>query len=242
MTGADAVNSAKEFNSRLEVSGILLTKMDGDARGGAALSVRAVTGKPIKFVGIGEKLDAIEEFHPDRMAGRIIGSGDLMTVIERVQSVIDAEKAKELQEKLFSDKFTLNDFLNQLNLMKRMGSLKDLLSLVPGFGRQMKDVDFDEKDLNRVKAIIQSMTPRERERPDLIDGRRRLRIAKGCGQSPQDVNLLLKQFQDMRHMMKTLGGRVSTRIAGVFNPGASKEARKQKRQERKEERKRKRRR
>ncbi len=202
MTGQDAVNSAREFNSQLEITGVILTKMDGDARGGAALSVRAVTGKPIKFVGIGEKLDNIEEFHPDRIASRILGMGDVVTLVEKAQAAISEEEALKMQEKLLKEKFTLGDFLTQLSQLRRMGGIKDLLGMIPGLGSRMKDVDVDERDFSKIEAMIQSMTPRERNFPEVIDGSRRLRVAKGSGRSVRDVNELLKQFQQMQKMVR----------------------------------------
>jgi len=205
MTGQDAVNSAKEFNDRLEINGVILTKLDGDARGGAALSVRAVTGKPIKFVGVGEKLDKLEEFHPDRMASRILGMGDIVTLVEKAQETIDEEQAKKLEEKLLKNKFTLEDFREQLGQIRKMGSMKSLLSMVPGMGAQLKGVNFDDSQINRVEAVICSMTPHERNFPEAIDGSRKKRIAAGSGSTPQMINTLLKQFNEMKKMMKGVG-------------------------------------
>jgi signal recognition particle subunit SRP54 len=202
MTGQDAVTSATEFNARLNIDGVILTKLDGDARGGAALSIKAVTGKPIKFIGVGEKLDAIEEFHPDRMAGRILGMGDVVSFVEKVQSQIDMDRAKELEAKIRKRTLTLEDFLDQLRQVKRLGNLQDMLSLVPGMG----GVDFSaaQDEIPRIEAIICSMTPREREDPDVIDTSRRRRIAAGSGVNTQEVNHLLKQFRQMKKMMKTM--------------------------------------
>ncbi len=201
MTGQDAVNSAKEFNNQLEITGVVLTKMDGDARGGAALSVRAVTGKPIKFVGVGEKLDNLEEFHPDRVASRILGMGDVVSLVEKAQAAISEEEALKLQEKLLKDKFTLSDFLTQLQQLKRMGGIKDLLGMIPGLGSKLKGMDVDEREMFKIEAMIQSMTPQERSFPEVIDGSRRLRIARGAGRSVRDVNELLKQFKQMLKMV-----------------------------------------
>jgi signal recognition particle subunit SRP54 len=201
MTGQDAVNSAKEFNAQLEITGVVLTKMDGDARGGAALSVRAVTGKPIKFVGVGEKLDKLEEFHPDRIASRILGMGDVVSLVEKAQETISEEEALKMQQKLLKEKFTLGDFLTQLQQLKRMGSLKSLLSMIPGIGSKLKGVEVDDREVFKIEAMIQSMTPEERTFPEVIDGSRRLRIARGSGHHVHDVNNLLKQFQQMQKMI-----------------------------------------
>ncbi len=207
MTGQDAVNSAKSFNELLELSGIILTKLDGDARGGAALSIREVTGKPIKFVGIGEKSSALEAFHPDRMAQRILGMGDMMTLIEKAQATMDAEKMKEMEQRLREAEFNFNDFLSQLNQIKSMGPLSQLLSMIPGFSSVpgLDQLSFDDKNFKRFEAIILSMTPEERSFPDVIDGSRRKRISTGSGNDIQSVNALLKQFSQMRQMMKSLG-------------------------------------
>lgn len=205
MTGQDAVNSAERFNKDLELDGIILTKMDGDARGGAALSVKAVTGKAIKFIGVGEKLDRLEEFHPDRMADRILGMGDVVTLVERAQEQVDLEEAKKLQEKFAKAEFDLEDFLKQLQQVRRMGPLKELMGMMPGIGKQFKGMDVDERELGHIEAIIRSMTSAERTRPDVIDGSRRLRIAKGSGSDPSDVSGLLKQFKQMKGMMKRFG-------------------------------------
>jgi len=203
MTGQDAVNVAEEFNRRLSLTGLILTKLDGDSRGGAALSVKAVTGCPIKFVGMGEKLDDLEVFHPDRMASRILGMGDVLTLIEKATQEIDLKKAKELEKKLKTQTFDLNDFLEQLSQVKKMGSFEQILNMIPGLSPQkLKGVEFDEKELVRVEAIINSMTPEERSNPSIINGSRRRRIAAGSGCSIQDVNRLLKQYEQTRKMIK----------------------------------------
>jgi len=205
MTGQDAVNIAKNFNERLGVDGIILTKMDGDARGGAALSIKSVTQKPIKFIGVGEKLDALEVFHPDRMASRILGMGDVLTLIEKAEAVIDEKKAKELERKIRKDSFTLEDFRDQLQQVRKMGSLESILGMIPGLSKKMKgmgSLDFDEKGLVRVEAIINSMTLKERANYMIINGGRRLRISRGSGTSVQEVNQLLKRYAQARKMMK----------------------------------------
>jgi len=204
MTGQDAVNSAKAFNERLELDGVILTKFDSDTRGGAALSVKAVTGKPIKFVGVGEKLDALEPFHPDRMASRILGMGDIITLVEKAQAQFDAEQAAKAQEKMAAGKFDLDDFLKQLEAMQKMGPVKEMLKLIPGLGSAMKDIQIDEAELKRVRGIIHSMTPKERRNPEIIDASRRRRIARGSGTEPQDVSSLVKQFLQMRELMKEM--------------------------------------
>ncbi len=209
MTGQDAVNIAKSFNERLGIDGIILTKMDGDARGGAALSIKAVTQKPIKFVGVGEKLDALESFHPDRMASRILGMGDVLTLIEKAEAAIDEKKAKELERKIRKDSFTLEDFKDQLQQIRKMGSLESLLGMIPGLPRKMAGLGeamVDEKELGRVEAIINSMTPRERTNHQIINGSRRLRIANGSGTTVQEVNQLLKRYAEARKMMKRFTG------------------------------------
>lgn len=206
MTGQDAVNSAKEFDAQMGFDGVILTKLDGDTRGGAALSIRAVTGKPIKFVGIGEKLDRLEEFHPDRMASRILGMGDIVSLVERAQQAINLEEAEKLSKKISDDSIGLDDFLNQLQQIKKMGPLKEVLGMIPGLGNKMDGLNVDEKQLQRVEAVIRSMTPGERSLPDIINGNRRLRIANGSGTTIQDVNQLLKQFRSMKKMMKVLKG------------------------------------
>jgi len=205
MTGQDAVTTAEAFADAVDYDGVVLTKLDGDARGGAALAVRAVTGKPIKFVSVGEKLDQLEEFHPDRMASRILGMGDVMSLIERAQEQYDENEAAELEAKIRKSEFTLDDFLGQLNQVRKMASgsgLAGLLGMVPGVGRQVRNMKVDEKDLGRVEAIILSMTPAERRNPKLIDGSRRRRIAAGSGTNVQSVNQLLTQFRQMQRMMK----------------------------------------
>ncbi len=202
MTGQDAVNSADEFNKQLQIDGVILTMLDGDARGGAALSIRAVTGRPIKFAGVGEKIDGLEEFHPDRMAGRILGMGDVVSLVEKAQETIDQEKAIGLQKKLQKATFTLDDMLVQFQQLKKMGPLTEILAKIPGLGSMLGDQELDEKEFKRIEAIIQSMTPEERTHPDIIDGRRRLRISSGSGTNVQDVNGLLKEFKQMKKMMK----------------------------------------
>ncbi len=204
MTGQDAVNVAQKFNEALDISGVILTKLDGDARGGAALSIKAVTGKPIKFIGVGEKLDALEVFHPDRMASRILGMGDVLSLIEKAQEAIDTQKAKELEKKLLKDTFTLEDFLEQLQQIKKIGSFEQILSMIPGMGRLKlpQDLQGSEKELVKVEAIINSMTKEERRSPAIINGSRRLRIAKGSGTTVQDVNQLLKQYLQTKKMLR----------------------------------------
>ena len=206
MTGQDAVNAAQSFNEWLDIDGVMLTKLDGDARGGAALSVKAVTGKPIKFIGTGEKLDMIEPFHPERMASRILGMGDVLTLIEKAEQAIDQKKAAELEQRLRQNKFTLKDFYDQLVQLKSMGSMQDILGMLPGMGA-MKDVKVDESALSRVEAIILSMTPYERENPMCLNSSRKRRIALGCGQKVEDINRLLKQFDQMQQMMKQMNGK-----------------------------------
>ena len=202
MTGQDAVNTAKEFNDRLDFDGVVLTKLDGDTRGGAALSIRTVVTKPIKFVGTGEKLDALDQFHPSRMADRILGMGDIVSLVEKAQQQYDEKEARELQRKNAKNQFNFNDFLNQIQQIKKMGNLKDLASMIPGLGKAIKDVDIDDDAFKGIEAIIQSMTEKERQFPEIINGSRRQRIAKGSGTTLQDVNRLLKQFEDTRKMMK----------------------------------------
>lgn len=202
MTGQDAVNTAKAFNDRLDFDGVVLTKLDGDARGGAALSIKAVVNKPIKFISTGEKLDAIDLFHPARMADRILGMGDIVTLVEKAQEQFDAEEAKKLQRKIAKNQFNFNDFLSQLQQIKKMGNIKDLMSMIPGVGKMMKNLDVDEKSFKRMEAIILSMTPEERENPDIINGSRRKRIASGSGTTVQEVNQLLRQFEETRKLMK----------------------------------------
>jgi signal recognition particle subunit SRP54 len=202
MTGQDAVNTAKEFNDRLNFDGVILTKLDGDTRGGAALSIRSVVTKPIKFVGTGEKMDALDVFYPERMADRILGMGDIVSFVERAQELYNEEESRRLSKKLAKNQFDFNDFLSQLQQIKKMGNLKDIASMIPGVGKALKDVELDESVFKSTEAIIHSMTPFERERPDSLTGSRRQRIAKGSGTSIQEVNRLLKQFDDMRKMMK----------------------------------------
>ena len=202
MTGQDAVTVAESFNGALGIDGVILTKLDGDARGGAALSIKSVTGRPIKFAGMGEKLDALEPFHPDRMASRILGMGDMLSLIEKAQSSIDLEQAKEMEKKLRKEEFTLDDFLTQLQQVKKLGSMEQILNMIPGMGNKLKNVEIDEKELKRVEAVIQSMTKKERRDPSIINGSRRKRIALGSGAKVQDVNRLLKQFTEARKMMK----------------------------------------
>ncbi|KJS18981.1 MAG: signal recognition particle [Clostridiaceae bacterium BRH_c20a] len=210
MTGQDAVNVAEKFNELLNLTGVVLTKLDGDTRGGAALSVKAVTGKPIKFVGMGEKLDALEPFHPDRMASRILGMGDVLTLIEKAQENFDSKKAQELQQKLLKAEFTLEDFLTQMQQMKNMGPLDQVMDMIPGMNKaKLKGLEFDEKEFVRFQAVIQSMTKDERKNPHKINGSRRKRIASGSGTKVQDVNRLLKQFEQAQKMMKQLSGMAS---------------------------------
>jgi signal recognition particle subunit SRP54 len=206
MTGQDAVNSAKEFNTQLGFDGVILTKLDGDTRGGAALSIKAVTGKPIKFVGIGEKLDRLEEFHPDRMASRILGMGDIVSLVEKAQQAIDLEEAQKLSRKIQDDTLSLDDFLAQLQQIKKMGPIKEVLGMIPGIGNKMDGLNVDEKQLQRVEAVIRSMTADERLNPDIINGSRRQRVANGSGTTVQDVNQLLKQFKAMKKLMKQFKG------------------------------------
>ncbi|MCL1821837.1 MAG: signal recognition particle protein [Prolixibacteraceae bacterium] len=202
MTGQDAVNTAKEFNDRLDFDGVVLTKLDGDTRGGAALSIRSVVDKPIKFVGTGEKMEAVEVFHPDRMADRILGMGDIVSLVEKAQEQFDEEEARRLQQKLAKDQFNLNDFLKQIQQIKKMGNLKDVVSMIPGMGKALKNMDFDDDAFKYIEAIICSMTHRERENPSILNGTRRKRIADGSGTSVQEVNRLLKQFTETSKMMK----------------------------------------
>lgn len=210
MTGQDAVNTAKEFNDRLNFDGVILTKLDGDTRGGAALSIRTVVNKPIKFVGTGEKLEALDVFHPERMADRILGMGDIVSLVEKAQEQFDAEEAKKLQKKIAKNQFNFNDFLSQIQQIKKMGNIKDLASMIPGVGKALKDVDIDDDAFKGVEAIIHSMTPAERENPELLNGSRRKRIATGSGTTIQDVNRLLKQFEESKKMMRMLskGGKM----------------------------------
>ncbi|MBN1926228.1 MAG: signal recognition particle protein [Prolixibacteraceae bacterium] len=219
MTGQDAVNTAREFNERLNFDGVVLTKLDGDTRGGAALSIRTVVDKPIKFIGTGEKLDALDVFHPNRMADRILGMGDIVSLVEKAQEQFDEVEAKKLQKKLARDQFNFNDFLKQINQVKKMGNLKDLAGMIPGMGKALKDVDIDDDAFKHVEAIIFSMTPAEREDPSLMNGTRRKRIADGSGTSVQEVNRLLKQFTETRKMMKMVaqGKRIGNPQQGYRN-------------------------
>ncbi len=206
MTGQDAVNTAKEFNDRLDFDGVVLTKLDGDTRGGAAISIRSVVDKPLKFISSGEKMDALQVFHPERMADRILGMGDVVSLVERAQEQFDEEEARRLKKKLVKDQFNFNDFLSQIQQIKKMGNLKDLAGMIPGMGKMLKNVDIPDDVFKQTEAIIGSMTPAERERPEIINARRRERIAKGSGTTMADVNRLLKQFEDTRKMMKTVAG------------------------------------
>ncbi len=214
MVGQDAVNIAKTFNETLEISGVILTKLDGDTRGGAALSVKAVTGKPIKFIGTGEKIDDLEEFYPDRMASRILGMGDVLSLIERVETQIDEKAALEAAKKLEENKFDLNDLLAQFQQIKKMGSLKSILSMMPGVGNKVKDMDIDDKQMQRVEAIITSMTAKERAKPEILNASRRKRIAAGCGQRVEDVNRLMHQYEQMKKMFKQMNSKGGKR--GLF--------------------------
>lgn len=224
MIGQDAVNVAKAFNDILEIDGVILTKLDGDTRGGAALSVRAVTGKPIMFAGTGEKLDELDEFHPDRMASRILGMGDVLSLIERVESEIDQKKAEETAKRLEANKFDMNDLLSQFQQIKKMGSVKSLLSMIPGMSRQIRDADIDERQILRVEAVIKSMTAKEREKPDIINASRRRRIAAGAGVSVEDVNKLLRQYEQMRKMFRQMNSKGGKRnlMRGMRMPGGPK--------------------
>ncbi len=223
MTGQDAVKSAEEFHKRLGITGVILTKMDGDARGGAALSIRHVTGQPLKFVGVGEKFDALEPFHPDRAASRILGMGDVLSFIEKVSEAVDEKQAEEVQRKLLDNDFTLEDFRDQLRHLRKLGPLESMLSMLPGLGplKQLKDVKVDERQITRVVAIIDSMTPKERGNHMIINGSRRRRIARGSGTTVQEVNQLLKQYAQARKMMKSLsGGFMGKRLGKLMQPGA----------------------
>ena len=206
MTGQDAVNTAKEFNDRLDFTGVILTKLDGDTRGGAALSIRTVVTKPIKFIGTGEKMEAIDQFHPNRMADRILGMGDVVSLVERAQEQFDEEEAKKLQRKLARNQFDFNDFLNQIEQIKKMGNIKDLMAMIPGVGKAVKDLDIDDNAFKSVEAIIRSMTPKERANPDIINNSRKERIARGSGTTMQEVNRLMKQFEQIRKTMKSVAG------------------------------------
>ena len=216
MTGQDAVNTAKEFNDRLDFDGVVLTKLDGDTRGGAAISIRTVVTKPIKFVGMGEKMDAIDVFHPSRMADRILGMGDIVSLVERAQEQFDEEEAKRLQKKIMKNKFDFNDFLGQIQQIKKMGNIKDLASMIPGVGKAIKDIDIDDNAFKGIEAIILSMTPKERSNPEVLNTSRRMRIAKGSGTSIQDVNRLIKQFDQTRKMMKMVTGANMSKMMGAM--------------------------
>ena len=211
MTGQEAVNVAKTFDELLEINGVILTKLDGDTRGGAALSIRAVTGKPIKFVGVGEKLDNLEVFHPDRMASRILGMGDVLTLIEDAQNKIDEKAAEEAAQKILQNKFDLNDLLNQFAQVRKMGPLKSVTSKLPGMDKQLKDVDVDDRQMDRMEAIILSMTEQERQKPDIINPSRKRRIAAGSGMKVEDVNRLLKQFGATQKLMRQMRGKKGKR-------------------------------
>ena len=213
MTGQDAVNTAKVFNDRLDFDGVVLTKLDGDTRGGAALSIRTVVTKPIKFVGTGEKMDAIDVFHPERMADRILGMGDVVSLVERAQMQFDEKQAKELEKKIRKNKFDFNDFMSQIQQIKKMGNIKELASMIPGVGKQLKDLDIDANAFKGIEAIINSMTPKERANPDIINQSRKLRIARGSGTKLEDVNRLMKQFDQTRKMMKMVSGMDKGRMA-----------------------------
>lgn len=217
MTGQDAVNTAKEFNDRLNFDGVILTKLDGDTRGGAALSIRSVVNKPIKFVGTGEKLEALDVFHPSRMADRILGMGDIVSFVERAQEQYDVDEARKLQKKIAKNQFSFNDFLSQIQQIKKMGNLKDLASMIPGMGKAIKDVDFDDNAFKSIEAIIYSMTPTERENPEILNGSRRKRIAEGSGTKIEEVNRLIKQFDDTRKVMKMVsqGKNLSKMMGGM---------------------------
>ena len=214
MTGQDAVNTAREFNERLDFDGVVLTKLDGDTRGGAALSIRTVVNKPIKFVGTGEKMEAIDQFHPSRMADRILGMGDIVSLVERAQDQFDEEEAKRLQKKIQKNQFDFNDFLGQIQQIKKMGNIKDLASMIPGVGKAIKDIDIDDDAFKGIEAIIYSMTPKERTNPEILNGSRRQRIAKGSGTSLQEVNRLIKQFDQTRKMMKMVTGGNMAKMMG----------------------------
>ena len=224
MVGQDAVNIAKAFNDILAIDGVILTKLDGDTRGGAALSVRAVTGKPIMFVGVGEKLDELDEFHPDRMASRILGMGDVLSLIERVESELDQKKAEEAAKRLKENKFDMNDLLAQFQQIKKMGSLKSILSMLPGMDKQLRDVDIDDRQMLRIEAIIKSMTAKEREKPDIINASRKRRIAAGSGMRVEDVNKLLNQYDQMKKMFRQMSAKGGKRkmMRGMRMPGGPK--------------------
>jgi signal recognition particle subunit SRP54 len=223
MTGQDAVNTAKEFNDRLDFDGVILTKLDGDTRGGAALSIRTVVSKPIMFIGTGEKMDALDVFHPSRMADRILGMGDVVSLVERAQEQFDEEEARRLQKKIQKNKFDFNDFLGQIEQIKKMGNIKELAGMIPGVGKAIKDIDIDDNAFNGIEAIIRSMTPKERTNPEILNTSRKNRIAKGSGTSIQEVNRLIKQFDQTRKMMKMVTGNqmasMMSRMKGMKLPG-----------------------
>jgi signal recognition particle subunit SRP54 len=213
MTGQDAVNTAKEFNERLEINGVILTKLDGDTRGGAALSIRSVVTKPIKFIGTGEKMEALDVFHPERMADRILGMGDVVSLVERAQEQFDLEEAKKLEKKIRKNQFDFNDFLGQIQQIKKMGNIKDLAAMIPGVGKAIKDVEIGDEPFKNIEAIIYSMTPKERQHPEILNQSRRNRIAKGSGTNVQEVNKLIKQFDQTRKMMKMVSGMGPAKMA-----------------------------
>jgi signal recognition particle subunit SRP54 len=216
MTGQDAVNTAKAFNDVLDYEGVILTKLDGDTRGGAALTIRSIVNKPIKFIGTGEKMDALDIFYPERMADRILGMGDVVSLVERAQEQFDEEEARRVQKKIAKNQFDFDDFLGQIKQIKKMGNMKDLMGMIPGMGKMLKDVDIDDDAFKGVEAIIQSMTAEERGNPKLINGSRRKRIATGSGKNIQEVNQLLKQFTEMSKMMKMMQGGGAKRMAGMM--------------------------
>ena len=217
MTGQDAVNTAKVFNERLEIDGVILTKLDGDSRGGAALSIRSVVTKPIKFIGTGEKMEALDVFHPERMADRILGMGDVVSLVERAQEQFDMEEAKRLEKKIKKNQFDFNDFLGQIQQIKKMGNIKDLAAMIPGVGKAIKDVEISDEPFKNIEAIIYSMTPKERQHPEILNQSRRMRIAKGSGTDIQEVNKLIKQFDQTRKMMKMVSGMGSSKMAQMSN-------------------------
>ena len=217
MTGQDAVNTAKVFNERLEIDGVILTKLDGDSRGGAALSIRSVVTKPIKFIGTGEKMEALDVFHPERMADRILGMGDVVSLVERAQEQFDMEEAKRLEKKIKKNQFDFNDFLGQIQQIKKMGNIKDLAAMIPGVGKAIKDVEISDEPFKNIEAIIYSMTPKERQHPEILNQSRRMRIAKGSGTDIQEVNKLIKQFDQTRKMMKMVSGMGSSKMVQMAN-------------------------
>ncbi len=222
MTGQDAVNTAKTFNDRLNFDGVVLTKMDGDTRGGAALSIKYTVGKPIKFVSMGEQMETLDVFHPERMSQRILGMGDIVSLVEKAQENFDEEEAKRLEKKIRKNKFDFNDFLGQIKQIRRMGDMKSLVSMIPGIGKQLKDVDFDDNALNKVEAIIFSMTPEERAKPELLNMSRKKRLARGCGQDLNQINLFIKQFEQMKKMMNKMSKMQGMAGAGAGRPGRMK--------------------